>query len=374
MQDFSLSHRRPTDRTGFTLIEVLVVLTIILIIALSALPAIRFITGSRSIESTQNIAAAMIGRARSQALIDGEHRGVFFFVDPITDRTTMAIVGQAGDGVSGQYSGWTMPNPPLAAPNLIDRPGNPPGTITQVTYYTSGAPAPIVRSTVVMLNNNFPVPYADGNSTYLTGANAMPRYVLRPYGCRRQNNAGVGSRPANPNGTIFWGDIATSIETLADSDFQILPQGVGVQLINSNPTNQATFDRYLRTGCIMFDKKGRFDSVPWSIPAGSTLANALHLMPGRSLDLGAAAGNPILYSQFGIAIYDRQAFLARDPGANPNPTEMDFIFGSGFFDPAVYPAAKFPSWADENTEETWLDNNSLPLFVNRYNGTLIKGE
>jgi prepilin-type N-terminal cleavage/methylation domain-containing protein len=370
MQDFSLSHRRPTDRTGFTLIEVLVVLTIILIIALSALPAIRFITGSRSIESTQNIAAAMIGRARSQALIDGEHRGVFFFLDPVNDRTTMAIVGQTGDSVSAPYSGWTTPNPPLTAAVPIDRPGNTPGTIKNVTYYTSGAPAPIVRSSVVMLNNTFPAPYVDGNSMYLAGANTMRRYILRSYGCRQQNNANAGNRPANPNGNAFWGDIATSIETLADSDFQILPQGVGVQLINSNPTNQPNFDRYLRTGCIMFDKKGRFDSVPWAVPANSTLGKALHL--AKDLKLVNGAGTQQLYSQFGIAIYDRQTFLAKAPGANP--TDADFILGSGFFDPAVYPTAKFPSWADENAEETWLDNNSLPLFVDRYNGTLIKGE
>jgi prepilin-type N-terminal cleavage/methylation domain-containing protein len=379
MRDISYPTRRPTDRKGFTLIEVLVVLTIILIIAIAALPAIRFITGSRSIESAQNIAAAMIGRARSQALIDNSHRGVFFFVDPVTDRTNMAIVGQAGDDVSGPYSGWTMPNPPLSAANPIDRPGNnydPGNSVTRVTYYASGNPAPIIQSLVVMLNANFPGPtYTETNANYPVGApQPIRRYVVRPYGCIRTPtiaNSANANRPTVPTGNGFWGDILTSLEIFADSDFQMLPQGVGIQLLNSNPTGQGNFDRYLRTGCIMFDKKGRFDSVPWSVTLNSTLGRALHV--SRNLDLGTVGGVSRMYSQFGIAIYDRQQFLAKS-GANANPTDMDFIFGSGFFDPTIYPASRFSAWNDENAEETWLDNNSLPLFVDRYNGTLIKGE
>jgi hypothetical protein len=28
----------------------------------------------------------------------------------------------------------------------------------------------------------------------------------------------------------------------------------------------------------------------------------------------------------------------------------------------------------ERNEEAWLDNNSTPLMINRYNGTLVRGE
>jgi hypothetical protein len=33
-----------------------------------------------------------------------------------------------------------------------------------------------------------------------------------------------------------------------------------------------------------------------------------------------------------------------------------------------------PTSAGEQAEELWLDRNTMPLLVNRYNGVLIKGE
>ena len=131
----------------------------------------------------------------------------------------------------------------------------------------------------------------------------------------------------------------------------------------------------------MFDRRGRFASVPWSIARDTVLGRSIHLRPasqggataGLDLPQGGTATNPIprLVSQFGVVLYDRQTFLAQ--GATS--TEGDFIFPRTYFDTTVYPANRFPtSIGNETTEETWLDHNSLPLLINRYDGSIIKGE
>src|SRR5437763_1445472 len=87
----AMGARGHRQRSAFTLTELLVVMGIIVLLALAAVPAIRFIMGSRSIESAQNLVAAMVSRARTQAIADKEPRGVFFFLNPANDRSTMGI-------------------------------------------------------------------------------------------------------------------------------------------------------------------------------------------------------------------------------------------------------------------------------------------
>src|SRR5690242_4684536 len=90
-------HRRDTSRRrcGFTLVELLVVILLILLIIALAVPAFNMITGSRSVEAAQNMIAAMLGRARAEAISRQKKIGVFFFVDPATDRSAIALVTAA---------------------------------------------------------------------------------------------------------------------------------------------------------------------------------------------------------------------------------------------------------------------------------------
>ena len=111
-------HRR--HHGGFTLIELLVVMGIIVLIAAASVPAFRFITGSRSVDGAQNTVNAMVGRARTQAIVTGQNAGVFFFLDPRDDRTKMALVQQTSSQ-QNEYSGWAMTDTGM--------PGNP-----NVTY------------------------------------------------------------------------------------------------------------------------------------------------------------------------------------------------------------------------------------------------
>jgi prepilin-type N-terminal cleavage/methylation domain-containing protein len=352
MQQLQLRRpRRP--RRAFTLTELLVVMGIIIILALAAVPATRFIMGSRSIEGAQNIVTAMIGRARAQAVSDREPRGAFFFVDPATDRSMVAIIGLSGQGELDQYFGWTT-NTPSGIQEVQPAANSPIG----VTYYGPGNAAARVSAVVSLTSALF----ADANyQTY--GPKGVSRYVVRQYGCISQpsNVPATNNRPYLPGGNPDWGNATNSIE-LTSTDFQSLPPGVGVQLLN-DPQGNTNIDRYLRIGVILFDKAGHFTSLPWAISAGSQLGLLMHLQ--NDLKVNG------LYSQFGVALYDKEAFL----GAGY--TDGDWLFdpnnnsGKQFF---AFPP-KFPNaWAQESPEENWLDQNSVPLLINRYDGTVIKGE
>jgi prepilin-type N-terminal cleavage/methylation domain-containing protein len=374
---------------GFTLTEVLVVITIIVLIALAAVPAMRFIMGSRSIESAQNIVGAMVSRARNQAVNDNGTRGVFFFVDPVSDRTTMALVGQSGADDLAQYTGWSAN---AGLPAYVDPQGNLAFLIP--SYYQSGGQ--FATSSVVALSSRTPNQasyFTDSYETYMK----VPRAIVKTYSCvltHPNPNPGANNYPPNPGGVTYWGPTSLSLELVSDTDFQVLPQGVGLQLINSNPAGIANFDRYVRIGCILFDSKGRFESVPWSVSAGTTIGKAMGIDPAaKALDLSGNGVQPLV-SQFGMVLYDRQTYLAQawPTAGNGNFGEGDWIYSPGF----VYPgytaknfflpayAPKFPPDAPSEqannaagslpSKEQWLDNNSVPLLIDRYNGTLIKGE
>jgi hypothetical protein len=73
--------------------------------------------------------------------------------------------------------------------------------------------------------------------------------------------------------------------------------------------------------------------------------------------VGTLAAYP-LYSQMGVVLYDEQQFRTAG-GSQDDPTNDNQNV-----------AANGPEW----NEELWLDANSLSLMVNRYNGTLVRGE
>ena len=72
--------------------EILIVIALIVLILGLAVPAFNLIRGSRSIDSAQNQIAAMIGKARSDAIGLQQIHGVMFFLDPATDRVSVAEV------------------------------------------------------------------------------------------------------------------------------------------------------------------------------------------------------------------------------------------------------------------------------------------
>ena len=186
---------------------------------------------------------------------------------------------------------------------------------------------------------------------------------------------------------------AVPILDAVDADLLPLPAGVGAQFIHDctfNGSNQRTSDGYIgcntftsanvtpantRTapigGVILFDGVGHLVSTNYQLrcavaaaPSGykfSQLGSMLFPVtssPSAAFDLtpGTAAAPP--RSQFGLVMYQLDDFT-NNGGSQEDPT----ISGQ-----------PYTLNGPEYNEEVWLDNNATPLMINRYNGTLVKGE
>ena len=172
------------------------------------------------------------------------------------------------------------------------------------------------------------------------------------------------------------------LDLVPDSDFLQLPKNVGVQVIDdAGPTN-APNDRYIGFntfggggttikygGVILFDGNGLLHSESYGFrcstgaaasgparPMGVLLFNRDPSSPGNAMDFvpGSTSGI-LLRSQFGLVVFDQEAF------ANNGDLKDPQVEGT------AYSAA-------ESAEEGWLDREGTAVLINRYNGTLVKGE
>ena len=80
---------------AFTLAEVLVVMVIMVLLIALVVPAFRALSGQRSVSAARNQVAAMIVRAREEAIGLQDYRGIFFYLDPATDRVVGTLVRAA---------------------------------------------------------------------------------------------------------------------------------------------------------------------------------------------------------------------------------------------------------------------------------------
>jgi type II secretory pathway pseudopilin PulG len=148
----------------------------------------------------------------------------------------------------------------------------------------------------------------------------------------------------------------TYIEVDPDADEpQPLPAGVGIGFIvgfdtSINPATNAPYNRpfYKKTGLIVFDGYGRIEPL-----AAYTVDNAVgHSLVLYDQYLKFTAGSQLPVdqpAQYGLLLYEKQAFAAADPTGSD-----DLNYGAAQAD--------------------WLNQNALALIVNRYNGTLFRGE
>jgi type II secretory pathway pseudopilin PulG len=189
-----------------------------------------------------------------------------------------------------------------------------------------------------------------------------------------------------------WLDLAD------DADFVALPPGVSTQTICDGPISNATppvraGDGYLGFGTrgmtptgngndanvgatpipgarfggvILFDGAGRIICTRY----GFKCVNAANqqsrigglLKPtGNLVDMIPGNKNNIIRSQLGFVMFER------DPFNTQGYTEDDAATQGTTYGTVAQPGT-------EAAEEDWLDKNATPVLINRYAGTLVKGE
>jgi hypothetical protein len=134
-------------------------------------------------------------------------------------------------------------------------------------------------------------------------------------------------------------------------EIEYLPSGIAVAGLL--PSNSATD---FRPNClIVFDGIGRIETVDRyriSPPSGTTTLSTKFMnsfKPNVWTNLG---GNPPEPSQAAFVLYDRRGIADQPENASPNLIDVQF----------------------SSQQATWLDQNATAIVVNRYNGTLIRGE
>jgi len=137
---------------------------------------------------------------------------------------------------------------------------------------------------------------------------------------------------------VYYDDPAGNpqrLEILPGTDQYLLPSGVGGQVIADGGN---AGQQYLPAGVILFNGSGQLLVKPYT-PArsGPTLLTRFPTYP-------TGGGSPVL-SQFGFALYDQTAYNDQNP-----------------------------SGTSATQTQAWLRDNAVPFLVNRYNGSLMRGE
>ncbi|MDQ3439619.1 MAG: prepilin-type N-terminal cleavage/methylation domain-containing protein [Planctomycetota bacterium] len=183
------------------------------------------------------------------------------------------------------------------------------------------------------------------------------------------------------------GDRQVYLELVGDRDFLPLPKGVSAQVVDKAvfATGVRADDGYLGYnvypfndpnptfrygGVIMFDAQGRLYNPTYGFDfttsgAASRMGKLFANDPNLTAAPAPAFDPPVaLTSGYGVALFDREAFINGSGSGDEDTANRDFqVGGTGA-----------PTIATERGEEGWIDDNSVPLLINRYNGTLVRGE
>jgi prepilin-type N-terminal cleavage/methylation domain-containing protein len=335
MHDSAVQSSRP-HRSGFTLTELMIVIGIIVLFVTLALPAFNLISGSRSIGGAENIVAALVGRARAEAIGNDTNRGVAFYLDVATNRYYAAIVA------APTFSEW-----------------NNATTYSQYQYVT-------VTPTAVTAPATVPPPI---------------RYFVAMYNAA----ANVGQNPTIA--TTFWTECDPYVlDAAADTDIVALPYGVGAEVINNSSmssTGRAS-SGYLSMGVLLFGPSGGLSLSRVSLAQSGKIGAAAnfnqnipyYVAPPYSglLTASTIAGNPNTPNQqkglpltgaIGLVLFDKQSFDGQGYGGQ---------ISSSLSNTSSYPPAPTAYSSTDSAIDGWLDTNATPLLINRYNGTLIRSE
>src|SRR4051812_16510017 len=91
---------------AFTMAELLIVIALIVLLLGLAVPAFNLLSGGKSIEGATNQVSAALGRARAEAIGLQKVTGLMFFVDPRTQRRSVAIVQEVDHPAATGIDVW----------------------------------------------------------------------------------------------------------------------------------------------------------------------------------------------------------------------------------------------------------------------------
>jgi prepilin-type N-terminal cleavage/methylation domain-containing protein len=305
-----MSVRKDATVRGFSLIEILVVMGIITLLVALALPAFNFISGSRSTEAASNRLSAVFGIARANAIGVQRTQGVAIYHDKDTERTTAVLV-ELRDPVFPTYAAGTPGPPPV------------------------------------------PVSYTFGQYVVFSGDSYV---CIQAYA-----DAGAAETKPNFANSQFWRELVSLpnrslnttpvVEIVAGGDFTVLPSGIDVRAVGNTYSftlNVAPFHRYFSPAVFLFDASGHVVSTPIAILGEGILGQKMN----SSKTVPVPPTTPPTPKPFqansgiGLVVYDAEQFT------NANPVATATVVST----------------------ENWLDENATPSMVNRYNGTLVRGE
>ena len=293
---------------GFTLTELLIVIGLIVLVLALAVPAFQAMTGGRSVDAAQNQLSAVLGAARAEAIGLQKVRGVFFYIDPATERVNAALVQETSS--------------PLEAPD------DPP------EFYLDLVPDrdPIALPVGVGLQGIDNASIAPGTAS-AGGTRRDDGYV--------GYNPLVGLQPAPPAGGPRYGGVI-----LFDGYGRVINKRYGFLIGREAPGGTVRSIQPTLIGALFGYSNGNVDVPEYFVPRQSVGAG------------NTTENNHPPRSQFGFALFDAQPFRT-----------LGFTDADPQFDPGAGGYA-----TPEQDEEKWIDQNGIPVLINRYNGTLVRGE
>lgn len=194
------------------------------------------------------------------------------------------------------------------------------------------------------------------------------------------------------------GVVLLDLDESKPTDFLALPDGVSLQVLDDPEFKTMKDDRYigfntqylagtnsgslnatpkpleaLYSGCILFDGNGQLISKLFAYqtrtnsgapsPLGQLFFGSGDTPPSNMIALVPAArvADPVMKSSIGLALFDGPTYQTKFSNIATSDAEI--------------PNGGTVAMNDaEDLKEQWINDNALILLVNRYNGTLVKGE
>jgi type II secretory pathway pseudopilin PulG len=305
-------HTRRSTSSAFTLIELLVVIGIIVVVVLLTLPVLNVLQGNRSADAAQNQIQALLNEARMIAIGLQRDAGVMFYIDPSTRRVHTVLV----QGTDAQ-----------------------PADSQDVEVYLD------------LVKDHESVPMTLGMELQV-----MDNATVAGNPPSRSDDGYIGFNTDNPGtpATIAYGGVI-----LFDSHGHLVSRSYGFRLGYPGPPGPPA-------GPPTWSEMGRL----LALNQGPT-PPPNDFIPGQNFGVAPPTTTPLNppapTSAFGLVIFSSEAFKGQDHRDDDSQGG-----GSGFFNQK---GQTLPGYSGpEQAEELWIDQNSVPLIINRYNGTLIRGE